>query len=73
VPGPYALLNQMLDEGVEAGSVAPELRPGAEVLCWSAVHGFSTLYASGPIKGAPAEERQANLEVMLDGISRGLA
>jgi AcrR family transcriptional regulator len=70
---PYDLLTQVLDEAVDAGAVSPELRPGAEVICWSAVHGFATLHVHGPRAAAPVEERNATLEVMLDHIARGLA
>ncbi len=70
---PYDLLTQVLDEGVTAGAVSPDLRPGAEVVCWSAVHGFATLHVHGPRASAPVEERNATLEVMLDHIARGLA
>jgi AcrR family transcriptional regulator len=70
---PYDLLTQVLDEGVTAGAVSPELRPDAEVVCWSAVHGFATLHVHGPRTSAPVEERNATLDVMLDHIARGLA
>ena len=70
---PYDLLTQVLDEGVAAGAVSPDLRPGAEVICWSAVHGFATLHVHGPRASAPVEERNATLDVMLDHIARGLA
>jgi AcrR family transcriptional regulator len=70
---PYDLLTQVLDEGVTAGAVSPDLRPGAEIICWSAVHGFATLHVHGPRSSAPVEERNATLEVMLDHIARGLA
>src|SRR4051794_2253902 len=41
--GPYGVLNHVLDELVACGAVAPERRLGADVACWSAVHGFSDL------------------------------
>lgn len=70
---PYDLLTQVLDDGARAGAVAADLRPGAEIVCWSAVHGFATLHVHGPRASAPVEERNATLEVMLDHIARGLA
>jgi AcrR family transcriptional regulator len=70
---PYDLLNRVLDDCVESGSVAPERRRGAEVVCWAAVHGFSVLHLDGPLHDLPAAERTTTLEVMLDHISRGLA
>ena len=69
---PYDLLTHVLDEGVAAGAVSAELRPGAEVVCWSAVHGFASLHVHGPLASVPVEERDATLEVMLDHIARGL-
>src|ERR1700709_1653961 len=44
VANPYDLLNQVLDACVDAGSVSPDRRPGAEVVCWAAVHGFAVLH-----------------------------
>jgi AcrR family transcriptional regulator len=70
---PYDLLTQVLDEAVSGGAVSPALRPGAEVVCWSAVHGFATLHVRGPRTSTPEKERRATLEVMLDHIARGLA
>ena len=70
---PYDLLNQVLDDCVATGSVSPERRPGAEVICWAAVHGFALLHLDGPLRDLPTEERTATLEVMLDHIARGLA
>ncbi|MET0839166.1 MAG: TetR-like C-terminal domain-containing protein [Marmoricola sp.] len=70
---PYDLLNRVLDDCVEAGSVARGRRPGADAVCWAAVHGFATLHLDGPLQGLPAEERTTTLEVMLDHISRGLS
>jgi AcrR family transcriptional regulator len=70
---PYDLLTHVLDDGVNAGVVSPDLRPGAEVICWSAVHGFAVLHVHGPRAAAPVEERNATLDVMLDHIARGLA
>lgn len=71
--GPYGLLSQVLDEAVEAGSVSPEQRPGAEVVCWSAVHGFAELHLHGPLRVVPARERDEALERMLDRLDQGLA
>ena len=68
---PYTQLNQALDELVEVGLVAPARREGAEVACWSAVHGFAQLHL-GPLRAVPEQERAAHLEAMLDVIERGL-
>lgn len=52
---PYQHLEQALDLMVADGSLAAELRPGAEAPCWSAVHGFSMLVVAGPLRSAPDE------------------
>jgi AcrR family transcriptional regulator len=71
--GPYLVLNQVLDDLVTCGAVTPERRVGADVACWSAVHGFSDLVVHGPLREVPPDLRDAALEVVLDVIQRGLA
>jgi AcrR family transcriptional regulator len=70
--GPYLLLNQVLDELVDAGVVPPERRPGADVTCWAAVHGFAMLCLQGPLQALPAPERERELDGLLARITRGL-
>ncbi len=69
---PYELLGQALDELAASGGLRPERREGAEVLCWSAVHGFAVLHLDGPLRGVPAADRDVALESLLDQIERGL-
>ncbi len=69
---PYGMLNAALDDLVEVGYLSSADRVGADVTCWSAVHGFSVLNVEGPLRGLPAEERDAALMTMLLGIDRGL-
>src|SRR4051794_9975194 len=45
--GPYGVLNAVLDELVEAGALSPKRRIGADVACWSAVHGYAELHVHG--------------------------
>jgi AcrR family transcriptional regulator len=71
--GPYELLSLVLDEAVEAGSVSSERRPGAEIVCWSAVHGFAELHLHGPLRAVPRRDRDQELELMLDRLDQGLA
>ena len=71
--GPYLVLNQVLDELVASGAVSPERRIGADVVCWSAVHGFSDLVVHGPLRVLPPDLRDAALEIVLDVVRRGLA
>jgi AcrR family transcriptional regulator len=70
-PDPYGMLNEALDELVEVGFLAPEARPGAEVNCWAAVHGFSVLATEGPLRGLTAPERDAMVEYICEAIDRG--
>lgn len=70
--GPYGLLNAVLDEMVVAGTLAPDRRPGSDVACWAAVHGFSGLCLDGPLRLLPADLRAAALERLLDTVDRGL-
>ena len=70
---PFGLLNQVLDELVEVGFLHPEARPGAEIMCWSAVHGFAMLHLDGPLSGEADDVRAAALDHVLVSIDRGYA
>lgn len=70
VADPYAMLNDALDDLVAVGSLGAARRPGAEVTCWSAVHGFSVLCIDGPLRALPPDEREAALLAMLDSLDR---
>jgi AcrR family transcriptional regulator len=70
--GPYVLLGQVLDELVEAGTLTPVGRAGADVACWAAVHGLSVLLLDGPLRGLPAADRDACLEKLLVTVEQGL-
>ncbi len=72
-PGPYELLSAALDEMVLHGRLEPSRREGAEVACWSAVHGFALLHIDGPLRDVPARARERQLELMLDALEHGLA
>jgi AcrR family transcriptional regulator len=69
---PYTQLGQALDELVDVGVMDPSRRPGAETVCWSAVHGFAVLNLDGPLRELSAAEREAELEGMLATVERGL-
>ncbi|MBF4766162.1 TetR/AcrR family transcriptional regulator [Nocardioides agariphilus] len=69
---PYLLLGHVLDELVEAGALSPDDRPGADVACWSAVHGLSVLLLDGPLRALSAEERRGVLEKLIATVERGL-
>jgi AcrR family transcriptional regulator len=75
LPGvdPFGLLNQVLDELVEVGFLHPDARPGAEIMCWSAVHGFSVLHLDGPLNGEETDVRRGALERVLATIDLAFA
>ena len=66
------MLGEALDRMVETGAMDPERRPGAEIVCWSAVHGFALLHLEGPLRDQPEAEREADLDRMLRLVERGL-
>lgn len=68
--GPYLLLGQALDELVEVGFLAAQARVGAEITCWSAMHGFSVLAIDGAVSGRSGSERDAALDTVLEAIDR---
>lgn len=72
VDDPYGMLNAALDRLVEVGYLDPDVRIGADVTCWSAVHGFAVLNVEGPLRGLAPAERDASLTGLLHGIDRGL-
>lgn len=51
----FQLLGDALDELVATGFLPPERRPGAEVVCWSSVHGFAVLATKGPLRAFDAD------------------
>ncbi|CAN5528870.1 TetR/AcrR family transcriptional regulator [soil metagenome] len=68
---PYDLLNAALDDLVTVGFLAAAVRPGADVTCWSMVHGFAVLHVEGPLRGTPTADREAALAISLVAIDRG--
>lgn len=69
---PFELLGAALDRLVDAGGMAPERRPGAEFLAWSAVHGLALLIIDGPLRGLPAAQVGALGQRLLDMVEKGL-
>jgi AcrR family transcriptional regulator len=70
--GPYGVLATVLDELVTTGVLPAERRPGADVTCWAAVHGFAVLCLQGPLGDLPEQEREAQLDGLLERLARGL-
>jgi len=70
---PLALLGGVLDELVSVGFLSSEARTGAEITCWSAMHGFSVLTVDGPLRGSTDRERTHALDRVLITIDRSYA
>jgi AcrR family transcriptional regulator len=68
----FNLLVEGLDQLVQAGHLAPQDRPLAEITSWSSVHGFSMLVIDGPLHDWPQEMLDAALDRMLGILVRGL-
>lgn len=73
VADPYGLLSEVLDGLVEVGYLSPEARIGAEMTCWSAVHGFSVLHLDGPLGEAEVGARAEALDQVFVAIDRSYA
>lgn len=71
--GPYVLLGEILDELVAAGFLSPAARTGAELTCWSAVHGFSVLSTDGPLATVELAARADAFDKILGDIDRSYA
>jgi AcrR family transcriptional regulator len=69
---PYELLNTAVDKLVAAGLLAPERRPGAELLAWSAVHGLAMLVIDGPLANAVGPRLHQVGQRLLDMVEKGL-
>ena len=70
---PYAFLTTALDDLVDAGWLAPELRPNAETAAWSTVHGLAVLFIDGPYRALDDKERDQLINVTLGMVVRGLS
>ena len=66
------MLTAVLDELVEAGVLPAERRPGADVTCCAAVHGFAVLCLQGPLRELADVEREAQSDGLLDRVARGI-
>ena len=70
---PFQLLAAAIDKMVETGAMAPERRPGAEYLAWSAVHGLALLLIEGPLVGRMTRtQARAMGQRLLDMVEKGL-
>ena len=69
---PYGLLNDVLDDLVRTGAMPAARREGADMACWSLVHGYAVLHVHGPLQELPDAERDRTLDQVLDLIEAGL-
>ncbi|SDP51520.1 DNA-binding transcriptional regulator, AcrR family [Ralstonia sp. 25mfcol4.1] len=69
---PFELLGAALDRWVEAGLLAPDRRPGAEYIAWSAVHGLAVLLIDGPLRSRAKEQAAVIGQRLLEMVERGL-
>lgn len=69
-PNPWHVLAAALDELVATGAMPPERRAGAEMIAWSAVHGFAVLRAGHAFD--VSEETAPDPDGILDAIARSL-
>ncbi|EWT05542.1 TetR family transcriptional regulator [Intrasporangium chromatireducens Q5-1] len=69
---PFQLLSDQLDAMVESGALPPERRGGAELLAWSAVHGFAMLALEGPLRGLPPEAVEQIAPRLVEMVDLGL-
>ncbi len=70
---PFGVLVSCLDELVEVGFLHRDARPGAEITCWSAMHGFAVLHLEGPLGDEADAVREQALASVLVTIDRSYA
>jgi AcrR family transcriptional regulator len=68
-PGLYGILAAVLDELVRCGAISPAVRPGAEYVAWSAVHGIATLLTGGSLRDLPPDEKDAAIERVINAVA----
>lgn len=73
--GPYLVLRSALDDLVDVGFLSAQGRVGAEITCWSAVHGFSVLAIAGALDEGAGVTPQTDEELarVLAAIDRSYA
>ncbi len=69
---PYQMLSECLDMLVDAGGLAVERRPFAELKLWATVHGLSVLMLDGPLRFLPEDARAEIVDSMLSFCLGGL-
>ncbi len=69
---PYELLEELLDELVAAGVLAPQRRKGAEMPVWAAVHGLANMFVDGLLKAHDDDEVQRLFSMLAGHVHVGL-
>ena len=69
---PFELLGDALDALAAAGALAPERRPNAEFLAWSAVHGLAMLLIDGPLRALDPAQAEGVGRRLLAMVEQGL-
>lgn len=69
---PFQLLGDALDALVETGELNEAERFGADLFCWSTVHGYAVLATQGPLRDLPGDNVAAMAEFVMDLALRGL-
>jgi AcrR family transcriptional regulator len=69
---PFQLLNEALDELVEASILPAVRRPGIEYPVWAAVHGMAVLLTHGPLRQLAVTSTDALLGSLDQFILRGI-
>ena len=69
---PFQTLSVSLDDLVAVGALPPERRPGAELLAWSAVHGFAMLVLDGPLRELDRSTIDRASLAAVDMVERGI-
>jgi AcrR family transcriptional regulator len=69
-PSAWTVLTDALDALVTTGELAPDLRPGAPMVAWAAVHGLASILVRQMVP-EPAEERAA-MDAVMRGVKRAL-
>jgi AcrR family transcriptional regulator len=70
---PLQQLQDALDAMVATGQLAAKDRPGADLFCWSAVHGFAVLATRGPLRTLPTQERDRVADLVVELAVSGVA
>ncbi|WP_019546756.1 TetR-like C-terminal domain-containing protein [Streptomyces sulphureus] len=68
----FRLLSDVMDALLDAGLLAPERRPGAEVSAWAAVHGVAMLLLDGPLSHLSSAQAETAIVRTVDDMLRGI-